>query len=106
MFADMGGVIDRFQHPNLMVINIGPGGNGPTALGPDDALNIVQHLARPKTVMPSHVGEQATSGGVVRNNTRTEWFVRYAKAFAEVVLPISDVTLMFDGEGRCIGCPH
>jgi L-ascorbate metabolism protein UlaG (beta-lactamase superfamily) len=104
VFGDMNQVISKFYHPNLMVINIGPGGNGPTALGVDDAVNIVQQLVRPATVLPSHVGEQATSGGVVRSNTRTEWFVRYARPFAEVVLPVSDVTLTFDGEGRCIGC--
>jgi hypothetical protein len=54
--------------------------------------------------MPSHVGEQATSGGIVRSNTRTEYFTRYARSLAEVVLPVSDVTLAFDGKGRCIGC--
>jgi ketosteroid isomerase-like protein len=59
----------------------------------------LQHLVRPTTVLPSHVGEQATSGGVVRGNTRTEWFARNARPFAEVVLPVSDVTLAFDGEG-------
>ena len=63
-----------------MVINIGPGGNGPTALGTDDAIKVVQHLIRPMTVMPSHVGEQATSGGRLQGNTRTELFARYAKA--------------------------
>ena len=104
IFGDMEQVIFRFYRPNLVVINIGPGGNGPTALGPDDAVNVVQHLVRPTTVMPSHVGEQATSGGALRGNTRTERFVRSARRFAEVVLPVSDVTLAFDGEGRCIGC--
>ena len=105
IFGDMGQVIAKFYRPNLVVINIGPGGNGPTALGPDDAVNVT-HLVRPATVLPSHVGEQATSGGVVRSNTRTEWFVRYARPFAEVVLPVSDVTLAFDGEGRCVACPR
>lgn len=104
VFGDMSQIIARFHSPNLMVINIGPGGNGPTAIGPDDAVKIVQHLIRPTTVMPSHVGEQATSGGTVRANTRTELFMRYAKAFAEIVLPVSDVTLAFDGDGRCVGC--
>jgi L-ascorbate metabolism protein UlaG (beta-lactamase superfamily) len=106
VFGDMSEVIAKFYHPNLMVINIGPGGNGPTALGPDDAVKVVQHLIRPTTVMPSHVGEQATSGGRVLGNTRTDLFVRYAKAFTEVVLPVSDLTLSFDGDGRCVGCPR
>lgn len=104
MFNDMSQIIAKFYNPNLMVINIGPGGNGPTSLGPDEAVKVVQHLIRPTTVMPSHVGEQATSGGRVQANTRTELFMRYAKAFAEIVLPVSDVTLAFDGDGRCVGC--
>ena len=104
LFGDMSSVIAKFYTPGLMVINIGPGGNGPTALGTDDAIKVVQHLVRPTTVMPSHVGEQATSGGRLQGNTRTELFARYAKAFTEVVLPVSDVTLAFDGNGRCVGC--
>ncbi len=103
VFGDME-LIAKFYSPGLMVINIGPGGNGPTALGTDDALKVLQHLIRPTTVMPSHVGEQATSGGRLQGNTRTELFARYAKTFTEVVLPVSDVTLAFDGNGRCTGC--
>jgi len=106
MFADMGQVIARFYRPNLVVINIGPGGQGPTSLGPDDAGNTIIHLVRPTTVMPSHVGEQATAGGAVRSNTWTERFMRNVGNSTNVVLPLSDVTLAFDGEGRCIGCPR
>ena len=87
-----------------MVINIGPGGNGPTALGPDDAAMVIQDMVRPATVMPSHVGEQATSGGALRGDTRTEFFARSVGGFARVVLPVSDITLAFDGDGRCVGC--
>ncbi len=103
-FGDMEDVIANFYQPKLVVINMGIGGNGPTALGPDDAVKVIHSFLRPATVMPSHVGEQATSGGSVRANTRTEWFMRHTRPFAEVVLPISDVTLAFDGEGRCVGC--
>jgi L-ascorbate metabolism protein UlaG (beta-lactamase superfamily) len=99
-------VIAKFYRPNLMVINIGPGGNGPTALGPEDAAKIIHDWIRPTTVMPSHVGEQATSGGQLRPNTRTELFTRNAKAYTDIVLPVSDVTLSFDGDGRCVGCPR
>jgi L-ascorbate metabolism protein UlaG (beta-lactamase superfamily) len=106
MFGDMGQVISRFYTPNLMVINIGPGGNGPTSLGPDDAGTIVKHLVRPTTVLPSHVGERATSGGKLLANTWTERFAILALPFTDVVLPLSDVTLTFDGNGRCIGCPR
>jgi L-ascorbate metabolism protein UlaG (beta-lactamase superfamily) len=104
MFADMDHVIAKTYAPNLMVINIGPGGNGPTSIGPAEGARIIQEFIRPTTVMPSHVGEQATSGGVLRGGTWTDRFARSAGAFAEVVLPLSDVTLAFDGEGRCVGC--
>lgn len=104
VFGDMSALIAKFYNPGLMVLNIGPGGNGPTSLGHEDAIKVVQHLIRPTTVMPSHVGEQATSGGVLRANTRTELFVRNVKGYTDVVLPLSDVTRMFDGDGRCSGC--
>jgi hypothetical protein len=58
----------------------------------------------PTTVIPSHVNEEATSGGVARAETRTEAFMRNARSFLEVVLPPSDMTLTFDGSGRCVGC--
>lgn len=106
MFGDMEHVISRFYRPNLVVINIGPGNFGPTSLGPLDAGNVIRYLVRPTTVMPSHVQEQATSGGVVRSNTWAARFMIVTRAFAEVVLPVSDVTLAFDGTGRCIGCPR
>jgi len=106
MFGDMGEVIGKTYRPNLVAINIGPGGNGPTSLGPEDAATIIKDLVRPTSVMPSHVGEQATSGGALRANTRTERFARAARGFSEVVLPVSDVTLTFDGDGRCVGCPR
>lgn len=106
MFADMGEVIAKQFKPNLMVINIGPGGNGPASLGPDDAITIIHSMVRPATVMPSHVGEQATSGGMLQNGTWTEHFARNVRPFVDVILPISDVTLSFDGEGRCVGCPR
>ena len=106
VFGDMGQVISRFYNPKLVVINIGPGGFGPTSLGPVDAGNVIIHLVRPTTVMPSHVQEQATSGGTVRSNTWTEQFMRIVRDFTNVVLPLSDVTLAFDGDGRCIGCPR
>jgi hypothetical protein len=67
---------------------------------------VIIHLVRPATVMPSHVQEQATAGGAVRSNTWTEQFMRIVRDFTSVVLPLSDVTLAFDGEGRCIGCPR
>ena len=99
IFADMESVIGRMYRPNLVVVNIGPGGNGPTSMGADEAAHIIRTMIRPATVMPSHVGEEATSGGRLRSNTWTERFASAAGPYADVVLPLSDITLSFDGEG-------
>jgi L-ascorbate metabolism protein UlaG (beta-lactamase superfamily) len=106
IFADMEHVIAKTYRPNLVVINIGPGNNGPNSIGPEDGVRIIQDLIRPATVIPSHVGEQATSGGALRSGTWTDAFARSVGGFAQVVLPVSDVTLAFDGDGRCVGCPR
>ncbi len=100
MFSDMERVIARFYRPNLVVINM----DGIFTMGPDEAAFTIQHLVRPTTVMPSHVNEQATAGGVESAGTRVDRFIRQVRAFAEVILPLSDITRSFDGEGRCIGC--
>ena len=99
LFGDMQ-IIGRFHRPNLVVLNLGDA----FSLGVDEAVFAIRELVRPTTVMPSHVNEAATSGGAIRAITRTEDFARRSRAFADVVLPLSDVTLTFDGGGRCIGC--
>jgi L-ascorbate metabolism protein UlaG (beta-lactamase superfamily) len=106
MFGDMAEVIGKSYRPKLVAINIGPGGNGPTSLGWEDAARVIKDMVRPTTVLPSHGGEQATSGGQLRSNTRTDAFARAARQFTDVVLPVSGVTLAFDGDGRCVGCPR
>lgn len=73
-------------------------------LGPNEAFYMIRTLLRPVTVMPSHVNEQATPGGVIRGDTRTALFEFFTKAVADVVVPLSDVTRSYDGTGRCIGC--
>ena len=42
----------------------------------------------------------------MRSSTWTERFMMNVAAVTRVVIPISDVTLSFDGEGRCVGCPR
>jgi L-ascorbate metabolism protein UlaG (beta-lactamase superfamily) len=73
-------------------------------LGPNEAIYVIKNLVRPRTVMPTHVNEQATSGGVIRPGTRVDFFNLFVRDYADVVVPVSDVTRTFDGSGRCIGC--
>jgi len=73
-------------------------------LGPNEAAYVMRSLIRPRSVMPSHVNEQATQGGAIRGGTRVDLFQLFARDLVDVVVPVSDVTRSFDGAGRCVGC--
>jgi len=100
MFGDMETIISRYYHPTLVVLNM----SDTVTLGPNEAAYMMRSLIRPRSVMPSHVNEQATSGGAIRAGTRVDLFQLLARDFVDVVVPVSDVTRTFDGSGRCIGC--
>jgi L-ascorbate metabolism protein UlaG (beta-lactamase superfamily) len=100
MFGDMETIIARYYHPTLVVLNM----SDTVTLGPNEAIFMVKTLIRPRSVMPSHVNEQATAGGAVRAGTRTARFELFANDLADVIVPLSDVTRSFDGAGHCIGC--
>jgi L-ascorbate metabolism protein UlaG (beta-lactamase superfamily) len=100
MFGDMQTVISQFYKPTLLVINM----SDTATLGPSEAAFVVKALLRPRTVMPTHVNEQATSGGAIAPGTRVDRFSVLVRDLTEVVLPLSDVTRTFDGSGACVGC--
>ena len=91
--------IGRLYRPTLAVINM----NDVNTMAPAEAAFAMQQYIRPLTVMPTHVNE-ATSGGIAVAGSRVDRFVRLARAFTDVVIPLSEVTRSFDGEGRCVGC--
>jgi L-ascorbate metabolism protein UlaG (beta-lactamase superfamily) len=99
IFADME-IIGKFYRPNLLVINIGDVGT----LGPREAAYVVQNLVRGTSIMPSHTYEQSTVGGGPRPGSRLEYFMSLVRGLAAIVVPISNVTRTFDGDGRCVGC--
>src|SRR5712692_1941174 len=100
MFGDMDTIIQRFYRPNLVVLNM----SDTATLGPAEAVYVIRTLVRPRTVMPTHVNEQATSGGAIRAGTRVDYFTMFVRDYVDVVVPLSDVARTFDGSGRCIGC--
>jgi len=100
MFGDMETIISRYYKPTLVVPNM----SDTVTLGPNEAVYMMKNLVRPRTVMPSHVNEQATQGGVIRGGTRVDLFQLFARDLVDVVVPLSEVTRSFDGSGRCIGC--
>jgi L-ascorbate metabolism protein UlaG (beta-lactamase superfamily) len=100
MFGDMESIIARYYRPAVVILNM----SDSVTLGPNEAFFTIKELVRPTTVMPIHVNEQATSGGAALPGTRVDLFMRQVRGYADVVLPISDITRFFDAEGRCIGC--
>ncbi len=100
MFGDMETIISRYYHPTLVVLNM----SDTVTLGPNEAIFMMKSLIRPRSVMPSHVNEQATSGGAIRSGTRVDLFQRFVRDSVDVVVPVSDVARRFDGSGRCVGC--
>jgi len=100
LFGDMDTIISRFYRPTLVVLNM----SDTVTLGPTEATFMMKTLIKPRSVVPSHVNEQATSGGVIRGGTRVALFESSVRDSVDVIVPISDITRSFDGSGRCVGC--
>ncbi|MEJ2309178.1 MAG: MBL fold metallo-hydrolase [Gammaproteobacteria bacterium] len=92
-------VVNRFYKANLAVINIG----GTFTTGPLEAAYVMNEMVRPKSVIASHANEKATENGKLLAGTRTGTFMQAVDA--PVYLPLSGVTMEFDGKGQCVaGC--
>jgi len=92
-------VVNRFYKANMAVINIGD----TFTTGPVEAAYVMNAMVKPKSVIASHANEQATEGGKLLPGTRTETFIEATDM--PVHLPLSGVTMEFDGDGACIaGC--
>ena len=97
--SDMKEVVRRVYKADLAVINIGDA----FTTGPEEAAYAMNHLVRPKAVIPSHANEVATTGGTVIPGTRTAQFLSLIDMPGYV--PLSGRTMEFDGAGRCVaGC--
>jgi L-ascorbate metabolism protein UlaG (beta-lactamase superfamily) len=92
-------VVNRFYKANLAVINIGD----TFTTGPVEAAHVMNAMVKPKSVIASHANEKATEAGKLLSGTRTETFIEAVEM--PVHLPLSGVTMEFDGNGACIaGC--
>lgn len=100
IFGDMETIIRKFYEPNLLVINF----SDTATLGPDEAAFATNRLIKPRSVIPSHINEAATSGGVVIGD-RLKRFDEQVVSGIDIALPLSGSILMFDGRGRCTNCP-
>ena len=68
-------------------------------MGPDEAAFAVNRLIKPRSVIPTHANEVATTGGVVNDRTRTERFI--VKSRRPVVVPLSGVPIYCNSRGHC-----
>jgi L-ascorbate metabolism protein UlaG (beta-lactamase superfamily) len=101
IIAEMETVIRRLYNVDLAIVNFDA---GITKMGPDLAAYAVMKLIKPKGVIPSHMGESATTAGMVNPDTLTSQFIDLV-APMRVHLPRSGVTMEFDRGGDCVvGC--
>ena len=109
---DMKDVVRAYYAPNLSVINI----SDTFVTGPQEASFAVANLLRTNAVIPSHANEGATNRGVLNPGTRTDAFIQHVSQglsventtdifinrTISVYVPLSGITLEFDGFGRCV----
>ncbi|MGH9966335.1 MAG: MBL fold metallo-hydrolase [Pyrinomonadaceae bacterium] len=100
LFGDMETVVRKFYGPSLLIINL----SDTATLGPDEAAFATNSLIKPRTVIPSHINEQATTSGQPTGERLTR-FLEQLKHGTDVVLPLSGSVFMFDDRGRCVNCP-
>ena len=114
--SDMNTIVRGYYGADLVVINMGD----IFTTGPEEAAFAVTDLIRPVSVIPSHVNEAATQGGVPIAGSRTARFLELLREgsnskgsdnkpredrIISAFLPLSGVTMEFDGGGRCeVGC--
>jgi len=88
----------EFYKPNLAVIH----SDGLFTMSVGEAVFAVDHLIRPVTVIPEHLNQVSTLGGVVVPGTRLEAFIN-EEHHANIMLPLSGMPISCDGEGNCTG---
>jgi L-ascorbate metabolism protein UlaG (beta-lactamase superfamily) len=92
----------KFYNPNLAVVH----GGDLFTMGPDEAAFAVKELIKPRSVIPEHFNQASTTGGVVNAGTRLERFISRLKGSkSRVIVPLSDSTFEFNGNGRCVVGP-
>jgi L-ascorbate metabolism protein UlaG (beta-lactamase superfamily) len=96
--SEMRTVIHDYHHANLAVLNLG---NNPGIYL--SGAYVINELIQPASVILTHVNEPATEGGKLRPQSHTAALIGELEPPA--YLAISERTMEFDGQGRCVdGC--
>jgi L-ascorbate metabolism protein UlaG (beta-lactamase superfamily) len=94
-------IVRNFYQPSVLVVNL----SDTATLGPDEAAFATRKLVRPRTVIPSHINEAATTGGQPTGERMKRFLDQMDGSGIGIVLPLSGVTREFDGSGQCLNCP-
>ena len=98
--AEQDVTVRRFYGAELAVINAG----GVYTSGPREAAFSINELIKPRAVIPSHINEEATKGGVLQPDSRTAKFKSLIKGIP-VHVALSGKTMEFNGDAKCVsGC--
>jgi len=104
VISDMDSIVRQQYGAELVVINIGD----IFSTGPEEAAFAINNLIKPRSVIPSHANEEATSGGAVISTSKTQRFIDLiaaSKDNVQVHVPLSGVTMSFNPNGTCVsGC--
>lgn len=92
--AEQETVVANQYGAELAVINIGD----IFTTGPTEAAYVIDELVKPKAAIASHANEAATNNGEVIPGTRTATFIEATTT--PVYVPLSGVTMSFDGDGN------
>jgi hypothetical protein len=98
--GDMRTIVKSYYDINLVVANIGD----MYTLGPREGAYAINTLLCPTTVIPEHINEAATANGLPTGRRLPLFLQLVNQLNTAVVIPLSGVTRMFDGQGHCINC--
>lgn len=101
-FGDMKHVVRDFYGPQLVVVHLG----STFGMGHEEGAWAINTLLNPKSVIVTHVNEEATSGGVVKSGSTTEKFLDLLNNKHEGIVPLSGVDRCFNGHGALVDCPE
>jgi len=90
-------VVHRYYRAQLAVMNIGD----TYTTGPREAAWVVNHMIKPGAVIASHANEKASEKGKLLPGTRTQAFKKAVKRMP-VYLPLSGVSMQFNGSAQCV----
>ncbi len=99
--ADQDVTVRGFYGAEIAIINAG----GLFTSGPREAAYSVNKLIKPKAVIPSHINEAATKNGKLLAKSKTALFKSLIDKNIAFHVPLSGVTMEFDGNAKCVkGC--